>query len=157
MTSKTVEERMEPVEAQGQVMARQMAQIANLLENALRNQPGPTPIPNDNRCASSVPGTLVPTEDQPPSTPTPGSVQAAPSARVADRSYLATTSVASSLPPTPHQDPQISVTAPTSRLKDALFRTNDRPSMDTLLENSETTDDNDRHLTVTTPRPNHLK
>jgi hypothetical protein len=43
MTSKTVEERMESVEAQGQAMARQMAQIANLLENALRIQPSPTP------------------------------------------------------------------------------------------------------------------
>jgi hypothetical protein len=44
MTSKTVEERMEPVEAQGQAVARQMVQIANLLENALPIQPSPTPI-----------------------------------------------------------------------------------------------------------------
>jgi hypothetical protein len=39
MTSKTVEERMESVEAQGQAVARQMAQITNLLENALHIQP----------------------------------------------------------------------------------------------------------------------
>jgi hypothetical protein len=155
--SKTVKERMESVEAQGQVMARQMAQIANLLENALRIQPGPTPIPNNSRYTFSAPGTLVPTEDQPPSTPTPVSVQAAPSARVTDRSYSATTSVASSLPPTPQHNPQISVTAPTLMLEDALFRTTDRPSMDTLLENSETPDDDDRHLTVTTPEAQPLE
>jgi hypothetical protein len=82
MTSKTVEERMELVEAQGQAMARQMAQIANLLKNALRIQPSPTPIPNDNQYTSSAPGTLVPNEDQPPSTPTPVPVPAAPPARV---------------------------------------------------------------------------
>jgi hypothetical protein len=164
MTSKTVEERMESVEAQGQAMARQMAQIANLLENALRIQPSPTPIPNDNRYASSTPGTLVPNEDQPPSTPTPGRVPAAPSARVTDCSYSTTTSVASSLPPTPHQshpDPQVSMTAHSSTpLGDALFRTDPRPTLDTACENSknsDTTDDDERHLTVTTPEVEPLE
>jgi hypothetical protein len=164
MTSKTVEERMEFVEAQGQAVARQMAQITNLLKNALRIQPSPTPIPNNNRYASSVPGTLVQKKDHPPSTPTPVPVPAAPSARVTDRSYSTTTSVASSLPPTPHQphpDPQVSMTAHSSTpLGGELFRTDPRPTLDTACENSEnsdTTGDNERHLTVTTPKAEPLE
>jgi hypothetical protein len=161
MTSKTVEERMEPVEAQGQVMACQMAQIANLLENALRIQPSPTPIPNDNQYASSAPGTLVPKEDQPPSTPTLVPVPAAPPARVTDRSYSTTTSVASSLQPAPHQHhpgPQVSMTAHSSTpLGDALCGTDPRPTLDMACKNSETTEDNERHLTVTTPEAEPLE
>jgi hypothetical protein len=50
----SLEEQMEPIEAQGQAMARQMAQITHLVENALRIQPSPIPIPNDNRYASCL-------------------------------------------------------------------------------------------------------
>jgi hypothetical protein len=142
-------------------MARQMAQITNLLKNALRIQPSPTRIPNDNQYTSSAPGTLVPNEDQPPSTPTPVPVPAAPPATVTDRSYSTTTSVTSSLPLTPHQphpDPQVSMTAHSSTpLGDALFRTDPRPTLDTACENSKTTGDGKRYLTVTTPEAEPLE
>jgi hypothetical protein len=126
----SLEEQMEPIEAQGQAMARQMAQITHLVENALRIQPSPIPIPNDNRYASSAPGTLVPTEDQPPSTPTPVSVQAAPSSRVKEWSHPTTTSVLSSLPPIPHQphpDPKVSMTVHSSTPL-TIPRTDHRPA-----------------------------
>jgi hypothetical protein len=151
---------MEPVEAQEQAMAHQMAQIANLLENDLRIQPSPTPIPNDNQYASSAPGTLL------SKTRTSHPVhqlrsQAAFTAIVTDRSYSPTISVASSLPPTPHQphpDPQVSMTAHSSTpLGDALFRTDPRPTMTTTCENSQNRDGDERHLTVTTPEAEPLE
>jgi hypothetical protein len=153
---------MEAVEAQGQAMARQMAQIANLLKNALRIQPSPTPIPNDNQYASSASGTLVPLEDQQPSSSTPVSIQAAPTARVMDRSYSTTTSVASSLPPTPYQphlDLQVSMTAHSRTLGDALFCTDPCPLLGSGKDSEITNiiDDDKQHLTVTTPKAAPLK
>jgi hypothetical protein len=142
MTLKTVEERMESVEAQGQAMACQMAQIANLLKNALRIQPSSTPIPNDNQYASSASRMLVPLEDQQPSSSTPVSIQAAPLARVTDQSYSTTTSVVSRLPPTPyrpHPDLQVSMTAHSRTLGNALFCMGPRPLLGSG-EDSESTD-----------------
>jgi hypothetical protein len=42
-------------------------------------------------------------------------------------------------------------------LGDALFPTDPRPTLDTACENSETNDDNERHLTVTTPEAEPLE
>jgi hypothetical protein len=150
------------VEAQGPAMACQMAQIANLLENVLCIQPGLTPIPNDNQYASLASGMLLPLKDPSPSSPTPISIQAAPIARVTDWSYSTTTSVASSLPPAPHQphpESQVSMMAHSQTLGDALFRTDPRPLMATGKdsESTKSSNNNERHLTVTTLKAEPLE